>query len=171
MKRDGWRLALALIIVGATEYALWRRLGDVLVSLYLFVFLVVTLARWFNWPRASWFEETHLDEVRQQSGNLKLSWLSPDTPIASLRTVFGVRPYFASIIYKENTETLCNEILDGLFPKIFGYGLAFVAYLFLAMKSDHTDGSQAIEIFIKSGAFVTASMFPLLWEIARCERQ
>ncbi len=170
MKEDGWKLAFLVMTLAFVEYFAWNRFADVIVNLYLLVFVILVFARVFNWPRPAWFHEDYVEKLQQKLGTLKLEPIAADTPVAELRTRYGVKPYFESVVCKENTVRLCSSILESLTPKILIYGGVAFIYMFLA-HNGHTTTNDKTEVFLKSNAIVAISFGPLLWDYARCERQ
>lgn len=166
---DKTRFVLLLLLGIVSEWLVWNLFLDGFVCFYTGVFIFVSLARVFEWPNPGWFALSNLEAVRSKAAATELRGLRYEMRVGDFEETKGFRPFFASLIYGANTETLCNEINQSLPPKIIIYGAALLIYMFLAHRSAPSKHSDEVELVLKGVIVAIISLLPLIWDYARCE--
>jgi hypothetical protein len=163
------QLGVFALIVIPIDIEAWYWFHDPLVNLYFSLFAILLTTRFIDWPKAAWFGTVKVDRLRRRWGAYPVAPIEDATRIADLRNRFEFHQYFGALLYSQNTQTLCNEIYNSMSIKIVGYLGAALLYAILDRGSH--EGHDEYTAVLKSGAFVAATLLPLIWDYARCEGQ
>jgi len=176
MRNEGKRLAIAGALLLVIEVLLWRWMHDVFVSVYASLLCILACFRALNWPKPAWLAGGHLEYVKNRARQAEIGKVPKGAKVAQLEMNQAAKQFFAAVIYQENNETLCNDIVEHFTPKILYYAVALMIAMFLdgprlALAAPAKDTCSSQETALKLVGLITSALLPLMWDYTRYEKQ
>ncbi len=183
MHSERTRVAAIVFLLVLIEIPLWTWKHDVFVSVYATILGILACFRAFNWPKPSWLGGNHLEYVKHRTAHVELGKINKGATIGQLETNQAAKQFFAAVIYEENNEALCNDIVEHFTPKILYYGLLLMVALFLENPHAATAAGPNLNkcsveslcgdkiAALKFLTLITSAVLPLLWDYTRYEKQ
>jgi hypothetical protein len=175
---EGKRITLFGIALVIAEVGLWWWRKDVFVSAYGSMLGILASFRALSWPKASWLGRRHLDYIKDRTGHVEIGKLAKGATVRELEENHAAKQFFAAVVYEENNERLCVDIVEHFTPKIVYYGLAFIGALFLEAPNGATVAASAspdpcahLITTLKISGLVASALAPVLWDYTRYEKQ
>jgi len=176
MHTEGKRLAIAGGLLLAVEVLLWWWMHDIFVSVYASLLCILAFFRALNWPKAAWLAGGHLEYVKNRARQMEIGKVPKGATIGQLAMNQAAKQFFAAMIYQENNEALCNDIVEHFTPKILYYGVALMIAMFLdgpqlALAPPAKDMCSSQETALKFVGLIVSALLPLMWDYTRYEKQ